>query len=212
MTYEVVSLPYDYAALEPHFDAQTVELHYEKHHKGYAQKLSAAVALADERGYLLHGKKFSEYSVEELLMHINVIPESVVDAIANNGGGVVNHNLFWQCLSPQGGGSPSGSLLEAIEESFGSFDEFKLEFSDAAKTHFGSGWAWLVINHEGGLEVIATPNQDSPLMTGLIPILGLDVWEHSYYLRFMNRRPDYVDAFWNIVNWAFVSGLYEKNV
>ncbi|MFT4250795.1 MAG: superoxide dismutase [Candidatus Woesearchaeota archaeon] len=210
MTYQLPNLPYSYDALEPHFDEQTMTIHHTKHHQGYTDKLNAAVARADKAGYTLHGKALSEHSAESLLMHINLIPDVLVEAIANNGGGFVNHNLFWSVLSPEADANPSGELLLAIKESFGSFEAFQEEFSEMAKTHFGSGWAWLVVNHDKELEVVSTPNQDSPLMSGLVPILALDCWEHSYYLSFQNKRPDYVAAFWNVVNWKEVARRYSQ--
>jgi Fe-Mn family superoxide dismutase len=212
MTYELPNLPYEKDALEPHIDGQTMNIHHDKHHAGYTKKLNAAVEEADEAGYTLHGKKLSEHTAEELLMHINLIPETLVEEIANNAGGYVNHSLFWTVMTDNGGGEPEGALKAAIEENFGSFERFKNEFSDAAKGQFGSGWAWLVVNHEGLLDVISTPNQDSPLMTGLVPILGLDVWEHAYYLHYQNKRPDYVEAFFNVINWDEVNRRYGKAI
>jgi superoxide dismutase, Fe-Mn family len=210
MAHELPDLPYEYDALEPHIDAETMQLHHTKHHAGYTKKFNASLEQADAAGYTIHGKKLSSFEAEELLMHINLVPETVIESVANNGGGFVNHKLFWAVMSPDGGGEPSGELLEAIEESFDSFAGFKEEFSEAAKTQFGSGWAWLVVNAEKRLEVVSTANQDTPLMSGLVPILGLDVWEHSYYLKYQNKRPEYVEAFFNVVNWDEVSRLFEK--
>lgn len=208
MTYELPNLPYEYDALEPHIDEQTMKLHHDKHHAGYTKKLNNAIQKADDAGYSLHGKKLSEHSAQDLLMHINLIPDTIVDAVANNGGGFVNHSLFWEVMAENGGGEPEGALQAAIVEDFGSYEKFKEEFSDAAGSVFGSGWSWLVVNQEGSLEVVTTPNQDSPLMTGLVPILGLDVWEHAYYLEYQNKRPDYVSAFFNVINWDEVSRRY----
>jgi Fe-Mn family superoxide dismutase len=199
MSFKLPDLPYAYDALEPHFDARTMEIHHSKHHNGYTTKLNAAIEGSDDEGA----------SIESLLE--NVSTRST--AIRNNGGGFYNHSLFWTVLSPNGGGKPSGALAEAIDKKFGSFEDFKEEFSSAAKTRFGSGWAWLIVDKRGDLGVSSTPNQDNPLMDVAevkgIPILGLDVWEHAYYLKYQNKRPDYVSAFWNIVNWDEVSKRYE---
>ena len=191
-------LPYEFSALEPHIDARTMEIHYTKHHQGYTDKLNAAV----------EGSNLESQSIEEILAHVS--EESV--AVRNNGGGFYNHSLFWSVLSPDGGGEPTGALAEAITKTFGSFEAFKTLFSDAAAGQFGSGWAWLVVNN-GELSVGSTPNQDNPLMdiTGLdgVPILGLDVWEHAYYLNYQNRRPDYINAFWNVVHWEEVARRFK---
>lgn len=197
--FQLPELGYAYDALEPHIDARTMEIHHSKHHAGYTSKLNAA--LADHSD--LHG-----HSAEDLLTSIDSIPADVRGAVRNNGGGFVNHALFWQVIAPGGASSPSGDLAAAIDSCCGSFDAFKQEFSTAAGTRFGSGWAWLAFSNEGLMKVYSTANQDSPLMEGLTPILGLDVWEHAYYLNYQNRRPDYVAAFWNLVNWDFVAGLY----
>lgn len=191
MAYELPKLPYDYDALEPHIDERTMTIHHTKHHQGYTNKLNAA----------LEGHEFAKLPVEEVLQRVDELPESKRQAVINNGGGYANHNLFWEILSPNGGGNPSGELAKAIDSAFGSVDKFKEEFANAAATRFGSGWAWLCKNKSGELVVTSTPNQDSPYMEGLTPILGLDVWEHAYYLNYQNRRPDYINAFWNIVNW-----------
>ncbi|MGM0507303.1 MAG: superoxide dismutase [Bacteroidota bacterium] len=191
MAYELPKLPYDYDALEPHIDERTMTIHHTKHHQGYTNKLNAA----------LEGHEFAKLPVEEVLQRVDELPESKRQAVINNGGGYANHNLFWEILSPNGGGNPSGELAKAIDSAFGSVDKFKEEFANAAATRFGSGWAWLCKNKSGELVVTSTPNQDSPYMEGLTPILGLDVWEHAYYLNYQNRRPDYISAFWNIVNW-----------
>jgi len=194
MAFELPELPYDYNALEPHIDARTMEIHHSKHHNGYTTKLNGAVA-----GTELEGK-----SIEEILKGAS----SQSGAVRNNGGGYYNHCLFWEVMSPNGGGSPSGELASLIDESFGSFDAFKDAFSNAAATQFGSGWAWLCYNN-GKLEVCGTANQDNPLMDGIgcngTPILGIDVWEHAYYLNYQNRRPDYINAFFNVINWGKVS-------
>ncbi len=199
MAYTLPDLPYAYDALEPHIDARTMEIHHTKHHQGYTNKLNAAI----EGHADLESK-----SAEDLVAGLNSLPDSVKGAVRNNGGGYVNHKLFWAVLSPDGGGNPSGDLGSAIDSTFGSYDEFKTQFEDAAKTQFGSGWAWLVVDGSGKLHVVSTPNQDSPLTDGHTPILGLDVWEHAYYLNYQNRRPDYVSAFWNLVNWDEVARRY----
>jgi len=192
MSHVLPDLPYAFDALAPHIDARTMEIHHGKHHQGYVNNLNAA--LAD------HGDLANE-QLTRLLRELNSIPESIRTAVRNNGGGHANHSLFWTVLSPSGGGRPSGDLASAIDSAFGSFDSFKDTFSTAAKTRFGSGWAWLVVTSGGDLQVYSTANQDSPYMQGDTPLLGLDVWEHAYYLNYQNRRPDYVAAFWNIVNW-----------
>ena len=198
MAYETPALPYDFNALEPHFDARTMEIHHDKHHAGYVSKLNAALEGHDD---------LASHSVEDLMRNLNSVPEGVRTAVRNNGGGHANHSLFWTILSPNGGGNPSGELGEAINAKFGSYDAFKEEFANAAATRFGSGWAWLCV-HDGQLHVESTPNQDTPLSEGHTPILGLDVWEHAYYLHYQNRRPDYIGAFWNVVNWDEVSKRY----
>jgi len=200
MSFELPALPYAHDALEPNIDAQTMEIHHGKHHAGYTAKLNAAI-----EGTELAGK-----TIEELLA-------SHTDnaAIRNNGGGYYNHCLFWEVMGPNGGGAPSGELAEAINSAFGSFEEFKNVFSNAAATQFGSGWAWLCVNKGGSVEVCSTPNQDNPLMSSAgcsgMPILGLDVWEHAYYLKYQNRRPDYINAFFNVVNWDEVSKRFAAN-
>lgn len=201
MSFELPKLPYAYDALEPHIDARTMEVHYGKHHNGYTTNLNNAL-----KGTNLEGK-----SIDEILKNLDMNN----GAVRNNGGGYFNHNLFWEVMSPNGGGKPSGELAKAIDDAFGSFDAFKEKFSTAAKTQFGSGWAWLCVKKGGKLEVCSTPNQDNPLMPGVgcdgYPILGLDVWEHAYYLNYQNRRPDYVAAFWNVVNWEAVQANYDKH-
>lgn len=200
MAYKLPELPYAYDALEPHIDKETMNIHHTKHHNTYVTKLNEAVA----------GKQDLESkSVEELVANLDAVPENIRTAVRNNGGGHANHSLFWKLLSPNGGGAPTGELAEAINSKFGSFDQFKEDFAAAAAGRFGSGWAWLVVNN-GELEITSTPNQDSPLSEGKTPVLGLDVWEHAYYLNYQNRRPDYIKAFWNVVNWDEVARLYSE--
>lgn len=191
MSFKLPDLPYDFNALEPSIDARTMEIHHGKHHQGYTNKLNTA----------LEGHDFADLPIEEVLKRINEVPTEVRQAVINNGGGYANHKLFWTILSPNGGGEPSGELADAIDKAFGSFDAFKEKFTSTAGSQFGSGWGWLCVDGNGGLKVLSTANQDSPLMNGLTPILGVDVWEHAYYLHYQNRRPDYLDAFWNVVNW-----------
>ncbi|MBU3572437.1 superoxide dismutase SodA [Priestia aryabhattai] len=199
MAYKLPELPYAYDALEPHIDKETMNIHHTKHHNTYVTNLNAAV----------EGKTDLESkSIEELISNLDAVPEDIRTAVRNNGGGHANHSLFWTILCPNGGGAPTGELADAIASKFGSFDQFKEEFANAAKTRFGSGWAWLVVNN-GQLEVTSTPNQDSPLMEGKTPILGLDVWEHAYYLNYQNRRPDYISAFFNVVKWDEVAKRYD---
>ena len=201
MAFELPQLPYAYDALEPHIDARTMEIHHSKHHNAYTTNLNAAIAGTD-----LEGK-----SIEEILENLDMTK----GAIRNNGGGFYNHNLFWNIMAPNAGGTPSGDLGAAIDRDFGSFEEFKAQFAKAGATQFGSGWAWLCVHKGGKLEVCATPNQDNPLMPGVacqgFPILGMDVWEHAYYLNYQNRRPDYIEAFFNVINWNEVSRLFEAN-
>lgn len=201
MAFELPNLPYAYNALEPHIDARTMEIHHTKHHNGYTTKLNGAIEGTD-----LMGK-----SIEDILTGLDMGN----GAVRNNGGGYYNHCLFWEIMSPNGGGSPSGDLADAINEAFGSFEGFKEKFSAAAGTRFGSGWAWLCVHKGGKLEICSTPNQDNPLMAGVgcegYPILGLDVWEHAYYLNYQNRRPDYVSAFFNVIDWGKVSDYYADN-
>ncbi|ELR68145.1 Manganese superoxide dismutase [Fulvivirga imtechensis AK7] len=200
MAFELPDLPYKHDALEPHIDARTMEIHHGKHHAAYTSKLNDAI-----KGTEMDGK-----TIEEILAK-----HSDNKAVRNNGGGYYNHNLFWKVMSPNGGGAPSGELADAINSAFGSFDNFKQKFSDAAATQFGSGWAWLCVHTGGKLEVCSTPNQDNTLMPnvgcGGIPVLGLDVWEHAYYLNYQNRRPDYIGAFWNVINWDEVAKRYAEN-
>ncbi len=198
MAFELPKLPYAYDALEPHIDKETMNIHHTKHHNTYVTNLNNAVA----------GTEFENKTVEELVSNLDAVPENIRTAVRNNGGGHYNHSLFWQLLSPNGGGEPSGALLDAINAKFGSFSAFKDEFTKAATGRFGSGWAWLVVNN-GELEITSTPNQDTPLSEGKTPILGLDVWEHAYYLKYQNRRPEYISAFWNVVNWDEVAKRYQ---
>lgn len=195
MAFELPSLPYAYDALEPHIDAQTMEIHHGKHHGGYTSKLNAAI----------EGTPLADQSIEDMMANISQHGAGV----RNNGGGYYNHSLFWTIMGPNGGGNPSGDLAAAIDEAFGSFENFKSEFANAAATRFGSGWAWLSVNAEGKLQVSSTPNQDNPLMDVAevkgTPIMGLDVWEHAYYLKYQNRRPDYIEAFFETVNWEEVA-------
>ncbi|MBE1553745.1 superoxide dismutase [Sporosarcina limicola] len=200
MAYQLPELPYAYDALEPHFDKETMNIHHTKHHNAYITNVNNALEGNEE---------LLSKSVEDLISNLDAVPEDKRTAVRNNAGGHANHSLFWTLLSPNGGGQPSGSLAEAIDKKFGSFDAFKEEFAKAGATRFGSGWAWLVLNN-GELEVTSTPNQDSPLMDGKTPLLGLDVWEHAYYLNYQNRRPDYIAAFWNVVNWNEVAKRYGK--
>ena len=195
MAYKLPDLPYDYNALEPHIDEQTMRIHHDKHHGTYVDKVNAALEGHDD---------LASKSIEELMSNLGAVPEDIRTAVRNNGGGHVNHSLFWQLLSPNGGGEPTGEVAEAINAKFGSFEAFKDEFANAAAGRFGSGWAWLVVNN-GELEVTSTPNQDTPLSEGKTPILGLDVWEHAYYLKYQNRRPEYINAFFNVVNWDEVN-------
>ncbi|MEM1348614.1 MAG: superoxide dismutase [Myxococcota bacterium] len=199
MAHELPALPYAHSALEPHVDERTMQIHHGKHHQGYVNKLNAA--LEGHEG--LAGK-----SIEDLLRGIAQVPEAIRTGVRNNGGGHANHSLFWQVMSPVGGGNPSGDLGSAIDSTFGSYDEFKAAFKKAATGRFGSGWAWLVVDGHGNRHVRHTANQDSPYMDGHPPILGLDVWEHAYYLNYQNRRGDYVDAFFNVVHWGKVGELY----
>jgi len=198
--HELPNLPYAYDALEPHFDKETMNIHHTKHHNTYVTNLNAAL-----EGHA----ELADKSVEELVANLNEVPEAIRTAVRNNGGGHANHTFFWTILSSNGGGQPVGELAAAIEAKFGSFDAFKEEFAKAGATRFGSGWAWLVVNN-GELEVTSTPNQDSPLTEGKTPVIGLDVWEHAYYLNYQNRRPDYIGAFWNVVDWNAAEKRYQE--
>ena len=202
MPHELPDLSYSYDALEPDIDARTMEIHHSKHHQGYVNNLNAALEKHPE---------LMEKSVEELVADLSSVPNDIRTAVRNNGGGHANHTLFWTCMGPDGGGDPSGELADAINGTFGSLDNFKDEFSKAAATRFGSGWAWLCVDGSGNLVVTSTPNQDNPVSEGLTPILGLDVWEHAYYLNYQNRRPDYIKAWWNVVNWNQVSENLSKS-
>ncbi|WP_407268398.1 superoxide dismutase SodA [Radiobacillus sp. PE A8.2] len=197
--FELPDLPYAYDALEPHIDKETMNIHHTKHHNTYVTKLNGAL-----EGHA----DLQDKSLEDLLSDLDSVPAEIRTAVQNNGGGHANHSLFWTLLSPNGGGEPTGELAEKITAKFGSLDKFKEEFAAAGAGRFGSGWAWLVVNN-GELEITSTPNQDTPVMEGKTPVLGLDVWEHAYYLKYQNKRPDYIAAFWNVVNWDEVSKLYE---
>jgi superoxide dismutase, Fe-Mn family len=201
MAFEVPALPYDYAALEPHVDEQTMRLHHDKHHQAYVDKANAA----------LEGTEWADRPVDEVLRNLEQLPEDKRTVVRNNGGGHFNHTLFWELMSPDGGGAPEGALADDIERTFGGFDAFKEEFAAAAANRFGSGWAWLVWDGSA-LRVTSTANQDAPVMEGQTPLLGLDVWEHAYYLRYQNRRPEYVGAWWNVVNWPEVARRYDGAV
>ncbi len=198
MAYELPDLPYDYDALEPHIDERTMKIHHTKHHQGYTDKVNAA----------LKGHEFADLPIEEVLQRITEVPEDKRQAVINNGGGYANHKLFWTILSPNGGGEPTGDIADAINEEFGSFSKFKEAFNNAATGQFGSGWGWLCVKNDGSLEVLSTANQNSPYMNGLTPILGVDVWEHAYYLNYQNERGTYVNNFWNLVNWDQVNEYY----
>lgn len=200
MAFQLPALPYPNNALEPHIDALTMEIHHDRHHNTYVTNLNAALEKAPE----LQNK-----SIEELLSDLNAVPETIRTAVRNNGGGHANHTLFWEVIGPNGGGAPTGALAEAIDKELGGFDKFKEDFAAAATTRFGSGWAWLVVK-DGKLAITSTPNQDNPISEGATPILGLDVWEHAYYLNYQNKRPDYIKAFWNVVNWEEVGKRYES--
>jgi len=194
MAFEVPPLPYDYAALEPHIDEQTMRVHHDKHHQAYVDKANGA----------LEGTEWADRDVEDVLKNLSSLPDDKQGPVRNNAGGHYNHSLFWQMMSPDGGGEPQGELGSAIAEAFGSFDAFKEEFKNAGIARFGSGWAWLV-KDSSGLAVVSTPNQDSPISDGKTALLGADVWEHAYYLKYQNKRPEYLDAFWNVVNWGYVA-------
>ena len=199
MAYQLPAMPYAYDALEPHIDAQTMEIHYTKHHQTYVNNLNAA----------LEGEALADLPIDDLMRRIQDVPEAKRGAVTNNGGGHANHSLFWSVMAPNGGGQPQGQIASAIDEQLGGYDAFKEAFTKAALTRFGSGWAWLSVTPEKKLVVESTGNQDSPLMKGNTPILGLDVWEHAYYLRYQNRRPDYIGAFYNVINWPEVERRYQ---
>ena len=201
MAFEVPPLPYDYDALEPHIDEQTMRVHHDKHHQAYVDNANAA----------LEGTPLADQSIEQVLTNLETLPDDKQAPVRNNVGGHANHSLFWEIMGPDGGGAPSGALAEAIDGTFGSLDELKQQINDTGVKRFGSGWTWLV--HDGtGLAVYSTPNQDSPLLTGDVPILGIDVWEHAYYLKYQNRRPDYLGAWWNVVNWDAVAERFDRAV
>jgi Fe-Mn family superoxide dismutase len=198
MAHELPPLPYEYNALEPHIDAQTMEIHHGKHHQAYVTNLNTA----------LEGTDWADRPVEEVLSSLDAVPEDKRTAVRNNGGGHWNHTFFWQIMGPGGGGAPSGELADAIASTFGGVEELKAQVNDAGVKRFGSGWTWLVRDSGGALTVVSTPNQDSPVMEGQTPILGIDVWEHAYYLKYQNRRPDYLEAWWNVVNWEAVAARF----
>ena len=196
MTYRLPDLPYDYDALEPHMDARTVAIHHGKHHQAYVTNLNNALEGHEE---------LQKKDTIELLLDLDKVPEGIRTAVRNNAGGHANHTMYWQCMSPKGGGEPDGSLAEAIEEAFGSFDAFQSAFNKAAATYFGSGWVWLCLDTEGELQITTTPGHDNPVMDGLMPLLVLDVWEHAYYLKYENRRAEFITAWWNLVDWDYVA-------
>ncbi|HZR27335.1 MAG TPA: superoxide dismutase [Terriglobales bacterium] len=201
MAHQVPPLPYDFGALEPHIDAQTMQTHHDKHHGAYVTNLNAALEKHPE---------LASKSAEELIKNLNAVPEDIRTAVRNNGGGHVNHSMFWQIMAPKAGGEPAGPLADAIKQAFGSFAEFQSKFNDAGLKRFGSGWAWLIRNAAGKLEITSTANQDNPMMEGSYPIMGNDVWEHAYYLKYKNVRGDYLKAWWNVVNWKEVQSRFEK--
>jgi Fe-Mn family superoxide dismutase len=203
MAYELPPLPYDYTALEPHIDELTMHLHHDKHHQAYVNNVNTA----------LQGQsQFENMTVDDLMRNLNSVPENIRAAVRNNGGGHANHSMFWQIMKPNGGGEPTGDLASAISSAFGSFDQLKAAFNDAGAKRFGSGWAWLVIGADGKLAVTSTANQDSPLTDGLFPVMGNDVWEHAYYLKYQNRRPDYLAAWWNVVNWDEIAKRFAQGM
>ena len=200
MAYELPPLPYPFAALEPHIDAKTMEIHHDKHHQAYITNANNAL-----KDY----PDLAAKPVEELIVNLNAVPEAIRTAVRNNAGGHANHSFFWKIMGPNAGGEPKGKLADAIKSTFGGLDQFKEKLQAAGAGRFGSGWAWLVLNKQGNLEITSTPNQDNPIMDGLKPVLGVDVWEHAYYLKYQNRRPDYLKAWWNVVNWSAVTQHYE---
>jgi len=202
MAFELPPLPYAYDALEPHIDEQTMRIHHDKHHAGYTAKLNAA----------LEGTEWADQPIDQTLANLSDLPEDKQTAVRNNGGGYLNHGIFWTTMSPSGGGDPTGDLATAIDDAFGSFDAFREQFETAAKTQFGSGWAWLELSADGELQVHGHANQDNPVLHGAAPILGLDVWEHAYYLKYQNKRPDYVSAWWNVVNWTEADRRFREAV
>jgi Fe-Mn family superoxide dismutase len=200
MAFELPPLPYDYNALEPYIDTQTMQIHHDRHHGTYVTNLNNAVK----------DSPVASWDLEKLIRNINEVPDNIRTAVRNNGGGHINHSMYWQIMGPNAGGAPSGALASAIDQAFGSFEQFKTAFNDAGVKRFGSGWAWLVLDQSGKLQVTSTANQDSPLMDGLYPVMGNDVWEHAYYLKYQNKRPDYLAAWWNVVNWDVVASRYQK--
>ena len=203
MAFELPPLPYDYSALEPAIDTQTMQLHHDKHHAAYVTNLNNA----------LQGlTQFDGMTVEDVLRRIAEVPENVRMAVRNNGGGHSNHSMFWQIMKPNGGGEPTGALADAITSTFGSFEQFKTTFNDNGVKRFGSGWTWLVIDQQGKLQALSTPNQDSPVMDGMFPVMGNDVWEHAYYLKYQNRRPEYLGAWWSVVNWDEIARRFQQGM
>ncbi len=200
MAFEVPPLPYAYEALEPHIDSETMHLHHDKHHQAYVTNLNAAIEKHPELG---------DRTVDDLIRDLANVPEDIRAAVRNNGGGHLNHSMFWRIMKPNGGGEPTGAIADAISSSFGSFEDFKTQFNDAGVKRFGSGWAWLVRTSGGSLQIVSTANQDSPLTDGQYPIMGNDVWEHAYYLKYQNRRPEYLNAWWNVVNWDEINRRFE---
>jgi len=200
MDFTLPNLPYAYNALEPHFDKETMQIHHTKHHQSYINNLQKAV----------EGTKIAEMKLEDVLRNLNAVPENIRTAVKNHGGGVYHHSFFWTILSPNGGGKPKGNLITTIESTFGTFKEFQEKFDSTAATQFGSGWAWLCKDKNNNLKIIATHNQDSPLQQGLTPILGIDVWEHAYYLKFQNRRAEYIATWWNVINWEQVEKYFKE--
>jgi superoxide dismutase, Fe-Mn family len=201
MAFQLPPLPYDYNALEPYIDEETMHLHHDKHHQAYVNNLNAAIEKHPELG---------DRSAEELVRNLNDVPEDIRTAVRNNGGGHVNHTMFWEIMGPNGGGEPTGALADAINQAFGSLDNLKQQFNDAGTKRFGSGWVWLVRGADGNLSITSTANQDNPLTDGQYPILGNDVWEHAYYLKYQNRRPEYLAAWWNVLNWEAINQRYEQ--
>ena len=201
MPFELPALPYDYTALEPYIDEQTMHLHHDKHHQTYVTNLNNALQVQSQ---------FENMPIEDLVRRINEVPENIRTAVRNNGGGHVNHTMFWEIMTPGGAKEPTGDLASAINQTFGSFDAFKTQFNDAGTKRFGSGWAWLVVAQGGAVQVLSTANQDSPLTDGQYPVMGNDVWEHAYYLKYQNRRPEYLAAWWNVVNWDEVAKRYDR--
>ena len=202
MAFELPPLPYDFSALEPTIDAQTMQLHHDKHHQAYINNLNAALETHPE---------LQKKTAEELISNLNAVPEQIRAAVRNNGGGHVNHSMFWTIMTPKGGGNPTDAVGDAIQQTFGSFNDFQTKFNEAGTKQFGSGWAWLARGRDGKLQILSTPNQDNPLAQGLFPIMGNDVWEHAYYLKYQNRRPDYLKAWWNVVNWKEINKRFQES-